>query len=278
MPKKEKPIEHIHSLSKEYKLDEHYNIQNFDMIRRIPDAFFQFRMKDKTDSDIRLAALQKDTGTNNMFNNLIKNEETGESLQDLDVNLKLVLEQIKKKKLDDSTASSSSASASSSSLYASASDTTTSILDPPKSNDSDNDDIIVNDLFNDSDEDYDERQNRQALFTDYNNLLNEKYSEEDQISIRRRLETKPYPIHKYNEDVPTFIARVKKNLVAQKKREKAIVDAYEKKSQEDSDAFALKHYKYSKLIDDEKKDEKTTSYGSLDVRQFGDFYNNTEDK
>ena len=78
--------------------------------------------------------------------------------------------------------------------------------------------------------------------------------------------------------MPTFIARVKKNLVAQKKREKAIVDAYEKKSQEDSDAFALKHYKYSKLIDDEKKDEKTTSYGSLDVRQFGDFYNNTEDK
>ena len=272
MPKKEQPIVHVQPLSKELNLDKHYNIEKIHPVNRIPDAYYQFQMKDKTDADIRLAALQKESGTNNKFNNLLKNADTGESLEDINTNLKIVLEQIKKKKLDNSTASSSSASASasSSSLSASASDATSSILDPPKStliiksNDSDNDDLIVNDLFDDSDEDYDERQNRQALFTDYNNLLNEKYSEEDQISIRRRLETKPYPIHKFNEDVPTFIVRVKKNIVAQKKREKVIIDAHEKKSQADVDAFALKHYKYSKLIDDEGK-EKEKKYGRLDL-------------
>ena len=250
MPKKEQPIVHVQPLPKELNLDKHYNIEKINPVNRIPDAYYQFQMKGKTDADIRLANLQEEGGTNNKFNNLLKNAETGESLEDINTNLKTVLEQIKKKKLDDSTSSSASSSASST-------DPHTSILKAnDSSSDSDDDDIIDNSLFVEKD---DEKEKRLSKYSDYQFYFDSgRFNEEEQLLIETRLSTPKYPLHKKDEDTLTFMKRVLRNAVAQKKR-------LEKKAQDKSDEFAIKHYPYAKVISDEKKEEedKKRSYSTL---------------
>ena len=77
LEKNEKPPVHIQPLAREYDLDKHFSIENIRPVDRIPDAYYQFRMKGKTDADIRLANLQQESGTINQFNKLLQNEEIG---------------------------------------------------------------------------------------------------------------------------------------------------------------------------------------------------------
>ena len=237
VPQKLTPI-HIKPLAKEYSLDRHFNIEKFNMINRIPDAYFQYRMQGKTDSDLRLAALQKDTGTNNVFNNLIENAETGESIEDMDVNLKIVLEEIKKNKTEK---------------------TTNDGVDP-------NDLKIVNNIFQDDDDDDAIEETDEDVLQEYHKVLMSQYTLDEREDIRHRLKEKPYPAQNMGESVELFFKRIMRNLKAKKKRDQKASEEYDKK-----------YFVKSDVKKEEIKDEKTTPYGTLDIRQFGDNNKITED-
>ena len=244
VPQKLTPI-HIKPLAKEYSLDRHFNIEKFNMINRIPDAYFQYRMQGKTDSDLRLAALQKDTGTNNVFNNLIENAETGESIEDMDVNLKKVLKELKKNKTEKTEKMTNDGA------------------DP-------NDLTIVNNIFQDDDDDDDDdnaiEETDEAVLYEYHKVLMTQYTLDEREDIRRRLKEKPYPAQNMGESAELFIKRIVRNLKAKKKRIQKASDEYDKK-------YSIK----SDVKKEEIKDEKTTPYGTLDIRQFGDNNKISED-
>ena len=69
-----------------FSLDKFYNITKIHPIERIPDAFFQYKMKDKTIDDLRLDNLREESGTKTQFYTLIEQEKTGNLLEDVEDN------------------------------------------------------------------------------------------------------------------------------------------------------------------------------------------------
>ena len=294
LEKNEKPPVHIQPLSREYNLDKHFSIENIRPVDRIPDAYYQFRMKGKTAADIRLANLQQESGTINQFNKLLQNEETGESMEDITTNLNLVLDEVRKKRLGNSSSSSSSASASSTSTFVLDSPHYKSILQSNDISDDDDDeddddDIIDNSLFTGKKEEEkeekekeekeegkkekrkrkekkeeteEELKNKMDHYMQFLRIFSTRFTEDEQLIIIHMLKKNKTTV-KINESELPYFKRLLKNGLGQKNRAEIKKLKLEREHLENEE-FAKKTYNTEPLLTPIKKEEKTIYDSPLD--------------
>ena len=87
--------------------------------------------------------------------------------------------------------------------------------DPSNDTDDDDENVINNTIFDDEkEEEVNVKLKREEKYREYNIVLTEKYSPEDQQNIKYRLKTKPYPIQKTSESIEIFFKRLLKNIAA----------------------------------------------------------------